>query len=122
MSASNESLRVRVHRRPGMPWAVATIALAVMAAGVGSYLIFRTSSGARSPAVSRPAPAVATPIQPLQPAATPAGPRIPEVAGVEGPTVGGAKASSSEPLRPGSHDAAPSLREPICATIRGGPC
>jgi hypothetical protein len=123
MSARTEDLPVRVNERPWMPWVVATIALAVIAAGLGSYLMLR-SSVERSPAVTRtvPAPAVVTPVIPQQPVATPAGPRIPELAGTEVPTAGGAGSTSHHPVRQGSRDG-PGSSEPDCAgSIRGGPC
>src|SRR5439155_14672746 len=91
MSARTETLPVRVNKGPWMPWIIATIALAVIAAGVGSYLILRSSPVDRSPAVTRtaPAPAIVTPLLPQQPVATPAGPRIPELAGARASTAGG---------------------------------
>jgi hypothetical protein len=124
MSARIETLPVRVNKRPWMPWVVATIALAVIAAGVGSYLMLRSSSLERSPAVTRtaPAPAAVTPVIPPQPVATPAGPRIPELAGTDVRTAGGAGSISQQPVRLGSRDG-PGLSEPDCAGgIRGGPC
>ena len=125
MSARIETLPVRVNKRPWMPWIVATIALAVIAAGVGSYLMLRSSSVERNPAVTRTAPApaaVTTPIIPQQPVATPAGPRIPELAGAHVSTAGGAATTSQHPLRQGSRDG-PSSADPGCAgSIRSGPC
>ena len=124
MSARIETLPVRVNKRPWMPWVVATIALAVIAAGVGSYLMLRSSSLERSPAVTRtaPAPAAVTPFIPPQPVAIPAGPRIPELAGTGVPAAGGNGSTSRQPLRQGSRDA-PGSSEPDCAGgIRGGPC
>jgi len=124
MSTRTESLPVKVQKRPWMPWIVATIALAAVTAGTGSYLMLRSTPVERSPAVTRtaPAPALFNPAQPPQPAATPAGPRIPELAGVNAPIAGGAGSTSPQPLRPGSRDA-PGLSAPACAsTIGGGPC
>jgi len=123
MSARTETLPLRVKQRPWMPWIVATIALAAMAAGVGSYLMLRSSSVERSPAVTRTAPAPAvTAILPEQPVATPAGPRIPELAGAGVATAGGAAAPAQYPVRQGSRDG-PGSSEPGCAgSIRGGPC
>jgi len=122
MSASTETLPIRVKQRPWIPWIVAAIALAAMAAGVGSYLMFRSSSVERSPAVTRTAPAPAvTAILPEQPVATPAGPRIPELAGAHASTAGG-PSTLRHPVRLGSRDA-PGSSEPSCAgSIRGGPC
>ncbi len=124
MSARIETLPVRVNKRPWMPWFVATIALAVMAAGVGSYLLLRSSSVERSPAVTRtaPAPAIVTPVGPLQPVATPAGPRIPELAGVNVPAGGGAESTSQRPGPQGSRIARNSSQPDCAGTIRGGPC
>ena len=124
MSTRIETLPVRVNKRSWMPWVVATIALAVIVAGVGSYLMLRSGSVERTPAVTRtaPAPAAVTPFIPPQPVAIPAGPRIPELAGTDVPTAGGAGSTSQQPVRLGSRDG-PGSSEPDCAGgIRGGPC
>lgn len=82
MNSGIQSLPRRVPRDTAwMPWLIGTVALTLIVAGLGAYLVFRTGSAHQSPGL---APAKPAPTSIQQSAAAPAGSGIAEMRGVDG--------------------------------------